>query len=68
MRADEKSLLEAVAGGTSPRDLWESMGMPYKRMLYLCEKWARKGWYDYGVSADLGWITEEGREEVKKWA
>ena len=32
----------------------------YKRAWYLLEKWSRKGWYDYGVSLDLGWITPEG--------
>jgi hypothetical protein len=21
------------------------------------EKWCHKGWYDYGVAIDLGWLT-----------
>lgn len=28
-----------------------------KRKKYLLEKWANKGFYDYGVSLDLGWFS-----------
>ena len=37
------------------RDLAASIGMHPKRTLSLCLKWSRQGWYNYGVSADLGW-------------
>ena len=29
------------------------------------EKWCDKGWYDYGVSIDLGWLTDKGKEVFK---
>ena len=29
------------------------------------EKWAARGWYDYGVSASLGWLTEEGKAKAE---
>ena len=38
----------------------ENFSIHYKRAWYLLEKWSQKGWYDYGVSLDLGWITPEG--------
>lgn len=28
----------------------------YKRCWYLLEKWNRLGFYDYGVTLDLGWF------------
>ena len=28
-----------------------------KRCWYLLKKWARLGFYDYGVSLDLGWFN-----------
>lgn len=31
-----------------------------KRALRILEKWCKKGWYDYGTSIDLGWVTEKG--------
>ena len=30
--------------------------MNYKRCWYLLEKWAGLGFYNYGVSLDLGWL------------
>jgi len=46
----------------SPRMIINEPGFPvhHKRAWYLLEKWSDKGWYDYGVSLDMGWITEEG--------
>jgi len=46
----------------TPRDLISGpeFPMPYKRAWYLLEKWSKKGWYDYGVTLDLGWMTEKG--------
>lgn len=40
----------------------EGFPIPYKRALYLLGKWCDKGWYQYGVSLDLGWLTQEGTE------
>lgn len=30
--------------------------MHHKRCWYLLEKWCRMGFYDYGVTLDLGWF------------
>lgn len=30
-----------------------------KRLWYLLEKWFKQGFYDYGVSLDLGWFEIE---------
>ncbi len=37
-----------------------SHGIPEKRCLFLLGKWSGKGWYDYGVCLDLGWLTPAG--------
>lgn len=44
--------------GISVRKVIAMMGkiIPYKRCLYLLEKWDRLGFYDYGVTLDLGWF------------
>lgn len=33
-----------------------SEAIPRKRCLYLLKKWANLGFYEYGVSLDLGWF------------
>lgn len=33
--------------------------MNYKRCWYLLEKWANKGFYNYGVNLELGWFEAE---------
>lgn len=47
-----------------PRDIINNKAfhMNYKRAWYLLDKWSGKGWYDYGVNVDLGWITDKGYE------
>jgi hypothetical protein len=56
-KADEQALWLATVRGEKPRDAGKQLGIPSKRVVKLCEKWARKGIYDYGVSPDLGWPT-----------
>lgn len=46
--------------GIFPRDISREIGIPHKRAKYLLSKWTDKGWYNYGVSLDLGWITQKG--------
>ena len=36
----------------NPKQAWRTL-----------EKWLRKGWYNYGVALDLGWVT--GLKETK---
>lgn len=44
--------------------LSESGRINGKRALFLLEKWTRQGYYDYGVSLDLGWLTPLGLEKA----
>ena len=37
----------------------ERLGIPYKRAHGMVAKWARKGWWDYGVSVRGGWFTRK---------
>jgi Mn-dependent DtxR family transcriptional regulator len=64
MKPDEAALLSAVARkrrSESVRDVAARLPIHPKRVAYLLGKWARKGWYDYGVSRDLGWLTPAGK-------
>jgi hypothetical protein len=31
---------------------------------YILDKWTRKGWWEYGVSARSGWLTPKGVEAL----
>ena len=61
MKPDEQKLLSTLLPMESPvvRDVIKSLGMNHKRAVYILEKWAAKGWYDYGVTVDLGWLYPE---------
>lgn len=37
-------------------NVFERLGFSYKQLLYYVQKWSDKGFYDYGVSVDLGWF------------
>lgn len=41
-----------------PRDIVIALAdtIPHKRCWYYLEKWLDKGFYDYGVTLDLGWF------------
>lgn len=55
-KPDEVMLEEAVCAGEKPRDAGERLGIPPNRVRYLCLKWADQGWYEYGITYDLGWV------------
>ena len=59
---DEIALIKALIGRADfrvhVRDLAAALGIPQKRVTRLCEKWAGQGWYEYGTTADLGWISD----------
>ena len=38
----------------------EKYNIPYKQLMYYLEKWSYIGFYDYGVSLDLGWFCNIG--------
>lgn len=51
-----------------PRDIINEPGFPIapKRAWYWLEKWISKGWYDYGITLDLGWMTDKEIEHLKE--
>lgn len=66
MKPDERDFLRMVAAlgrYEFVRDLInrDDFPMHHKRAWYLLRKWTERGWYAYGVSLDLGWLTEAGR-------
>jgi hypothetical protein len=68
MRGDEKALLKAFSNSKEQypriRDIARNLEMPPKRLYYLVCKWSSKGYYEWGVVHDLGWLTDKG----KAWA
>lgn len=48
--------------GKMVREIIKENGWNWKRCAYLLEKWSSKGWYEYGVSVDLGWLETKGKE------
>lgn len=40
--------------------------IPHKRCWYYLEKWFGKGFYNYGVTLDLGWFEVENLPEQYK--
>ena len=41
------------------RDLIAADRVASRRVRYWLKKWSDRGWYDYGVAIDLGWLTPE---------
>lgn len=37
-------------------NIFERLGFSYKQLMYYVSKWSDKGFYDYGVTLDLGWF------------
>ena len=67
MKEDEKKLLQLIFAGSTPCAALTYLGIPLNRARYLLEdKWSQKDWYDYGVSWDLGWLTEEGKVAARE--
>ena len=68
MRADlENYLYKRIKKGICPRLLIRSMfetgKIKSRKQAYATlKKWTNKGYYDYGVSIDLGWITSKERK------
>lgn len=63
MRVREQELLKAIFNkrrDETVRAICNRVGA-WKQNCYYLSKWASKNWYDYGVSLDLGWLTEEGK-------
>lgn len=54
-KPDEVALWESTLAGEWPRSAGQRLGIHPKRVQALCEKWAKRGIYNYGVTCDLGW-------------
>lgn len=54
--------------GISVKELVQEEGfyVHHNRAWFLLGKWSRKGWYEYGVSVRVGWLTPEGIERAKE--
>ena len=37
-------------------NIFERLGFSYKQLMYYVRKWCDKGFYDYVVTLDLGWL------------
>jgi len=69
MKPDDRALLLAVYDrqpGEFVRDIATRSGIHPKRVAAILDKWTRAGWYDYGVSLDLGWLTPAGKEAAER--
>lgn len=72
MKDDERAFLLALDARTislrarhlTALDGGAGINIPEKRAEYLLEKWSRAGWWDYGVSARTGWLTDAGRAKA----
>ena len=66
MKDDERKFLDQLKKKSHEdnfpcvREIVRELGIHEKRAAYICEKWASKGWHDYGVNVLAGWLTEDG--------
>ena len=78
MKEDEKKFFKLIctycsypilgnklANKFTPRDIINIINpwMNHKRCWYLLRKWSDIGFYDYGVTLDLGWIYKNNLPE-----
>jgi len=48
-------------------NIFTRLGFSYKQLMYYVEKWSNRGFYEYGVSLDLGWFCfDELQGEYKE--
>jgi hypothetical protein len=81
MKPDEKKLFDALVQGSKGkhpvyvREVVTLLGINEKRATFICKKWEKKGWYEFGVHVLAGWLTKEGiadagsgfSDKVKLW-
>lgn len=58
--------LPSWGGARNCKALARELGINEKRAFYLLQKWADKGWIEYGVWAWGGWFTETSPSELTK--
>lgn len=61
LRRSEEELFYTLLKVTRmhPRDLINKLSINRKRAWYILSKWCAKGYYEYGISLDLGWLTDK---------
>lgn len=37
-------------------NIFSRLGFSYKQLMYYVQKWSGRGFYEYGVTMDLGWF------------
>ncbi len=80
-REDEMQFRSAITNAIrageklpSARKIAAEIGLNQKRAWYLCDKWISKGWWDCGVNALSGWLTDDGKvifglvDKERNWA
>lgn len=61
-KEDERLLLRTLQSMDRPyvREVVRQLGINEKRAAYICDKWADRRWYDYGVNVLAGWLEGDG--------
>lgn len=59
MQQDERAMLQFIYQ-TGPNSLIY-YSMDERRKEHICLKWAKKDWYEYGVTIRSGWLTDKGK-------
>ena len=62
------SLCYNFRNNLKPRDIVIALAdiIPHKRCWYYLDKWLEKGFYDYGVTLDLGWFEVDKLPQAYK--
>lgn len=55
-----------LANGPYATDISTELGIHPKRALYILRKWEGKGWWESGVSERSGFLTDKGKEMVRR--
>lgn len=66
--SNNRNLINRYGSYIIPRDVINILGgyIHHKRCWYYLRKWANLGFYDYGVTLDLGWFYPEKLPERYK--
>jgi len=66
VKADKAALAAWVLEGKRARD-FESLGLMHTNRLHsILNKWCDAGWWDFGVSLRTGWLTNKGKQELRR--
>lgn len=60
MKLDMITFLSAYERGPGGEAMLLLQGFPFKVINERAERYASRGYYDYGVAASLGWLTPKG--------